>query len=110
LIHVFGSFVAAPILPFATDAELANDLSKANEDLVSLDALIYTGGSTNYEFFLLITDGYLQSRCFCLQRNLSLRGYSSSHHDQATGFTIFSTSQKLWNCPDASDFDDLTSL
>jgi Mg-chelatase subunit ChlD len=79
MIGAFGSFVAErsfSIVPFATNAELANDLSTMTEALNSLDALTYTGGMTNHaaaidlcrsslesspedrkKFLLLITDG-----------------------------------------------------
>jgi hypothetical protein len=80
IIGAFGTIPAQrsfSIVAFATDAELMSGLTTANEAMVTLDALTYTGGRTNHaaaistcraslesstlrdgkNFLLLITDG-----------------------------------------------------
>lgn len=141
MISTFGSFVAArsfSIVPFAADAELVSDLSTANEAMASLDALIYTGGSTNHaaainvcrtslesspevdrkKFLLLITDGSPSEPVFSPEAEAE----AAAEEAKSEGIYIIPLMikqeislylQRLSSDGivfDASDFDDLPSL
>ena len=140
MISTFGSFVAArsfSIVPFAADAELVSDLSTADEALASLDALTYTGGSTNHaaainlcrtslesspedrtNFLLLITDGSPSEPVFSPEAEAE----AAAEEAKSEGIYIIPLMikqeislylQRLSSDGivfDASDFDDLPSL
>ena len=141
MISTFGSFVAArsfSIVPFATTATLVSDLASADEALVSLDALTYTGGSTNHaaainlcrtslesspevdrkNFLLLITDGSPSEPVFSPEAEAE----AAAEEAKSEGIYIIPLMikqeislylQRLSSDGivfDASDFDDLPSL